>query len=195
MEEWRTAWTVITHSYADEEGVTLGEVTTFNLLMQDLSEWFGLTCRQCEELFDLGMIDFIPDTNGECFGFCVNTEEATPLKQELLPQVTHVLNGNNDSYMYSVRCLIDYDDLWEMFDWDPDEHEDCSEDNLPWDKDTQVEYELANILWQFNDLNKNQTAIDVDDIISCKEVFRGTHVVSEFLFEVPRSKFNLIQSE
>ena len=91
--------------------MTLSEITTFDLLMQDLSEWFGLTQRQCEELFDLGMIDFIPSTNGECFGFYVNTEDMTPLKQEILPQVNHILDGNKDSYMYSVRHLIDYSDL------------------------------------------------------------------------------------
>jgi hypothetical protein len=194
LEEHWTSWTVTTHSYADEEGMTLSEITTFDLLMQDLSEWFGLTQRQCEELFDLGMIDFIPSTNGECFGFYVNTEDMTPLKQEILPQVNHILDGNKDSYMYSVRHLIDYSDLWEMFNWDPDEHEDCSEDDLPWGKDIQAEFEVATILWQFNDLDKNKTAVDVHDIISYKEIFRGTHAAPEFVFEVPRSKYNLINS-
>jgi len=195
LEVCWTSWTVATHSYVDEEGTTLSEITTLDLLVRDLSEWFGLTQRQCEELFALGMIDFIPDTNGECFGFHVNTEYMTPLKEEILPQVNHILDGNNDSYMYSVRHLIDYSDLWEMFNWDPDEHEDCSDDDLPWGKDIEAEYEVATILWQFNDLNKNQTAIDVHDVISYKEIFRGTHSASEFLFEVPRSKLSLIQNK
>ena len=195
MEECWTSMTVTTHSYIDEEGTTLSEITTLDLLIQDLSEWFGLTKRQCEELLALGMINFIPNTNGECFGFYVNTEYMTPLKQEILPQVKHILDGNDDSYMYSVRHLIDYSDLWEMFNWDPDEHEDCSDDDLPWGKDIEAEYEVATILWRFNDLNKNQTAIDVHDVISYKKIFRGTHSASEFLFKVPRSKFSLIQNK
>lgn len=194
LEECWTSWTVITHSYADEVGTTLSEITTLELLVQDLSEWFGLTHRQCEELLDFGMINFIPNTNGECFGFYANTEDMTPLKQEILPQLNHILDGNNDSYMYSVRHLIDYEQLFDMFGWEYTDDGECSGEDLPWYKDILQEFELATILLKFNELNKNNTSIYTDDIISCQRIFRGTHSAPEFIFEVPRSKYNLINS-
>lgn len=191
LERW-DSWTVITHCYSDEDGVPLSEITTFDLLLEDVGEWFGLTPRQREELVDQGIIGFIPDTHGECFGFNVNTEEMTALKEEIRPQVGHIAQGSQDTYLYSVRHLIEYDQLWEMFDWDPDEHEDCPEEVPSWHKDIKAEFEAATILWRFNTLDKNHTDLDVDDIVSFNEIFRGTHSAPQYLFEVPRSAYNRI---
>ena len=80
-----------------------------------------------------------------------------------------------------------------MFNWDPDKNEECLEEDIPWHKDMVAEFEVATILWCFNDLNKNQTDLDVEDVISYKEIFRGTYF-SEFIFEIPRLKYNLINN-
>jgi hypothetical protein len=188
----RFSWTVITHSYQGENGESLSETIPLDALVNDLSEWFGLTPRQRDKLVDLGMVNFIPHTNGECFGFYVNTEEMTGLKEEILPQVEHVAKGNRNSYLYSVRHLINYDQLWEMFNLDPDEYDDSSGTNPPWDEDVQAEFEVATILWQFNDLNGNRTDIDVCDVTSYREIFRGTYATPEYHFEVPRSAYSRI---
>jgi len=191
MFSW-SSWTVITHSYQGEDGESLSEIIPLDALVEDLSEWFGLTPRQRDALVDLGMINFIPFTHGDCFGFYVNTEEMTALKEEILPQVEHVVAGNHNSYLYSVRHLIDYDQLWEMFDWDPDEHVNSPDTNPPWDEDVEADFEVATILWQFNDLNGNHTDIDVHDVTSYRELFRGTHAAPEYHFEVPRSAYSRI---
>jgi len=194
-EECFTSWTVTTHSYVDEECTTLSEITTLDLLVQDLSEWFGLTQRQCEELFDLGMINFIPDTNGECFGFYVNTEDMTPLKQEILPQVNHILEGNNNSYMYSVRHLLEYDQLWDMLGLECNDDGEPLGEELSWHKDIKQEFELATILWRFNELNKNYTTLAIDDITSLKKIHLASHLCDQYLLEVDRSSYPLINNK
>ena len=193
MDSW-SSWTVTTHSYQGENGESLSQIIPFDSLVEDLSEWFGLTPRQRDALVDLGIINFTPFTHGDCFGLYFNTEEMTALKEEILPQVNHVVSGNHNSYLYSVRHLIDYNQLWEMFDWNPDEQVDSRDANSPWDEDVKAEFEKATILWKFNDLNGNRTDIDVQDVTAHRQVFGGTHAAPEYHFEVPRSAYSLIHN-
>ena len=189
------SWSGITHYYQGEDGESLSEIIPFDTLVEDVSEWFGLTPRQRDELVDLGLINFIPGTSGDCFGFAINGEDLKAIKPEIHPQVEHILQGNKDTYLYSVSHLIDYSCLWEMFNWDPVKNEECSGEDIPWRKDVEAEFEVATILWCFNDLNKNQTDLDIEDVISYKEIFRGAYSAPEFTFEIPRSKYNLINNK
>ena len=58
-------------------------------LLDDISEWFGLTNKQQYELLSNDMIGLIPNTNGTCFGFKIAKGELEQDIEDLYPQLLH----------------------------------------------------------------------------------------------------------
>jgi len=132
-------------------------------LLDDISEWFGLTNKQQHELLSNDMIGLIPNTNGTCFGFKIIKGELEQEIQDLYPQLLHGLNGNKDTYLYSVLHYMEYESFWVMFDYDPDEFHGTDQD-LPWTEEMETIYETSNILWAFNKKNDGAIKLECDHV-------------------------------
>ena len=190
---------IATHSSWDrkqkntEEEQAIRSIVDGIELLDDISEWFGLTNKQQHELLSNDMIGLIPNTHGTCFGFKIQKGELEQDIEDLYPQLLHALNGNKDTYLYSVLHYMEYESFWDMFDYDPDEFHGTDQD-LPWTKEMETIYETSNILWAFNKKNDGAIKLGCDHVEKCIRIYRGDWSPERYHFEVNKSNYDLINT-